>query len=214
MRILIVEDHEPTRSRLVSLLSGSNGFKVTEAVGSAERALKAIENDPPDVVILDLGLPGLSGVDAIAAIRAKCPSAEILVFTVMADDEQVFTALRAGASGYILKDAQPLQIIAAVEELKSGGAPMSFPIARKVLKEFQSLPGQDGLDDIISPLSTREEDILGLLYKGDSYKEIADKLTLSIHTVHSHIKNIYTKLHVNSRTQAIYEAVQKNIIKR
>jgi DNA-binding NarL/FixJ family response regulator len=214
MQILVVEDHEPTRTRLVSLLDGQKGHRVTAAVGSAEQALEVIESDPPDLTILDLGLPGLSGVDAIKAVQTRCPSAEILVFTVMDDDDQVFAALRAGASGYLLKDAKPAEIISAIEELKAGGSPMSFSIARKVLKEFQGLPRQNGLDGHISPLSPRETDILDFLYRGDSYKEIADKLSLSIHTVHSHLKNIYVKLHVNSRAQAIYEAFRKNIIRQ
>lgn len=214
MNIMIVEDHEPTRNRLVSLLDGQGDYAVTGSVGSAEEALKRIAAAVPDLIILDLGLPALSGADAIGAIKALCPSVEILVFTVIEEDEMVYAALKAGASGYILKDAQPLEIVSALEELKSGGAPMSFAIARKVLREFQKLPEQKDLDGMVSPLTEREEAILKMLYRGDSYKEIADKLSLSIHTVHTHIKSIYAKLHVNSRAQAIYEALRKNIIKQ
>lgn len=126
----------------------------------------------------------------------------------------VFAALKAGASGYILKDAQPMQIISAIEEIKAGGSPMSFPIARKVLKEFQLLPSNDEFRNVLSPLSQRETELLDLMYKGESYKEIADKLCISIHTVHTHIKNTYEKLHVNSRTQAIYEACNRKKISR
>lgn len=132
----------------------------------------------------------------------------------MDEDEQVFASLKAGASGYILKDSLPMQIIAAIEELKAGGSPMSFPIARKVLREFQGFSAREEMKEVVSPLSKRETELLELLYKGDSYKEIADKLCISLHTVHTHIKNIYGKLHVNSRSQAIYEACKKKIISR
>jgi DNA-binding NarL/FixJ family response regulator len=155
----------------------------------------------------------LSGAQAIAAIKSRCPSTNILVFTVMENDDQVFSALRAGASGYLLKDAPAAQIVESIEEIRSGGAPMSFPIARKVLSEFRDLSSQSEIEDVVSPLSKREVEILECLYKGDSYKEIADKLSVSIHTVHTHIKNIYNKFHVNSRAQAIYEAVQQKIIR-
>ena len=213
MDILIVEDHKPTRNRLVSLLEGLEGYRVRGAVDCAEKALECAESTPPDMIILDLGLPGLSGVEAIRALKKTCPGAEILVFTVMEDDDQVFASLRAGASGYLLKDAEPSQIVASIEELRSGGAPMSFPIARKVLKEFRDMGEGDGMGELFSPLSPREAEVLEHLYRGDSYKEIADKLKASVHTVHTHIKNIYAKLHVNSRSQAIYEACRKRLIR-
>ncbi len=212
MNILIVEDHEPTRNGLASLLSRQRNFTVVNAVESAEQALQEMAGVRVDIVILDLGLSGLSGKDAICAVKSQAPETEILVFTVMEDDEQVFAAIKAGASGYILKDARPNEIIAAIEELSAGGAPMSLSIARKVLKEFQGIRRQEELNGLVSALSPREADILLLLYKGDSYKEIADKLSLSTHTIHGYIKNVYAKLHVNSRAQAIYEAIRKNII--
>lgn len=214
MKILIVEDHDVTRKRLVSLLQGHDGYTVTAAVDCAERALELIVDQPPEIVILDLGLPGMSGVTAIKAIKKLAPAVEILVFTVMEEDEQVFAALKAGAAGYILKDAQLLQIVAALEEFRSGGSPMSFPIARKVLREFQNLPAKQELQEVVSPLSRRETEILELLYQGDHFKGIAGKLCISTHTVHAHIKNIYSKLHVNSRAQAIFEACNQNLIRR
>ena len=213
MNILAVEDHEPTRSRLVNLLKAQKSHKVV-AVGDAETALERIRDEVPDLIIMDLGLPGISGIDAITTVKKLCPAVEILVFTVMEDDDKVFASLRAGASGYLLKDATSQQILASLDEIKAGGAPMSFSIARKVLGEFQKVPSEAALCDIISPLSNRETAILEMLYKGDSYKEIADKLCLSIHTVHTHIKNTYVKLQVNSRSQAIYEACRQKIIKQ
>lgn len=214
MNIIIVEDQEATRNRLASLLSGQNDYCVTAAVDCAEKALEFMVESPPDMMILDLGLPGLSGVDAIKAIKALSPTVEILIFTVMSEDEQVFAALKAGATGYLLKDAQPLQIIDAVEELKAGGSPMSFSIARKVLKEFRSLAGIDSLRDVTSPLSRRETEILELLYQGNNPKGVADRFCISPHTVSTHIKNIYRKLQVNSCTQAIYEACKMNLFRK
>ena len=212
MDIVIVEDHDAARARLVTLLDGQSGFKVTAAVDSSEKAIEFMASSVPDVIIHDLGLPGLSGAAAIKAAKGMCPSAEILVFTVIDEDEQVFAALKAGASGYILKDSLPVQIISALDEIKAGGSPMSFSIARKVLKEFQGLKADEDLKKACSPLSQRETEILELMHKGDSYKEIADKLCISIRTVHTHIKNIYEKLHVNSRAQATYEAMSRKFI--
>ena len=214
MNILIVEDHEPTRSRLASMLKGRKGYTLVAACGDAESALERLKTEVPNLIIMDLGLPGMSGIEAITAIKNLYPSAEILVFTVMEDDDKVFASLRAGASGYLLKDATPQQIFMSLDEIRSGGAPMSFSIARKVLGEFQKVPKEDALCEIISPLSIRETAILDMLYKGDSYKAIAGNLELSIHTVHTHIKNIYVKLHVNSRSQAIYEACRQKLIRQ
>lgn len=213
MNILIVEDHEPTRERLAGLLADRKHTEVMAAVGSAEEALDLMADAVPDLVILDLGLPGLSGANAIKAIKALYLSVEILVFTVMEDDDQVFASLQSGASGYLLKDATQEQILASIDELQAGGAPMSLSIARRVLKEFRSLGADSEVSDIVTPLSSRESVILEMLYRGDSYKEIADKLNLSIHTVHTHIRRTYEKLHVNSRSQAIYEACRRKIIK-
>ena len=214
MKIMIIEDDKTVRNRLVSLLDMYKDYKVVADVDSVEKALECISSATPDIIILDLGLPGLSGEDAIRAIKSVYPSAEIIVFTIMDEDDKVFASLKAGASGYILKDAKQVQIISAIEELRAGGAPMSFTISRKVLKEFRNLHTNNEIKDMVSPLSSREQEILELLYQGNSYKEIADRLFLSTHTVHTHIKNIYHKLQVNSRTQAIYEAIKKKIIKK
>jgi DNA-binding NarL/FixJ family response regulator len=135
------------------------------------------------------------------------------VFTVSDEDETVFSALKAGATGYLLKSAQPFQIIDALSEIEAGGSPMSPSIARKVICEFQTQPAHEKLQEMISPLSKRETEILELLYRGLIITQIADNLCISPLTVHTHIKKIYTKLQVNSRSQAIYEAVQKKMIK-
>jgi len=213
MNIVIVEDTKTVRTMLVALLDGQGGHKVVAAVESVEDALAYMAHNCVRLVILDLCLPGLSYDLAVKAIKTASPDVDILVFTVSEEDETVFSALKAGATGYILKTAQPLQIIAALDEIKAGGSPMSPSIARKVIREFQGPPAHDELQGIISPLSSRETEILDLLYRGCNAMHIADSLCISPHTVHTHIKKIYTKLHVNSRSQAIYEAVQQKLIR-
>ena len=214
VNIVIVEDTRTVRKMLVALLDGQNDYKVVAAVESTEAALDFLGHNCVDLMILDLCLPGLSYDAAVKAVKTACPDVEILVFTVSEEDDKVFAALEAGATGYILKTAPPLQILAAIEEIKAGGAPMSPSVARKVLREFQRVPVNEELKEIISPLSTRETEILHLLYRGNSAAQIADDLCISPHTVFTHIKKIYAKLHVNSRSQAIYEAFEKNLIRR
>jgi len=214
MNIIVVEDTKTVRIMLVALLEGQGHNKVVAAVERVEEALEYLANNCADLVILDLCLPGLSYDMAVKAIKIVSPDLDILVFTASEEDEKVFSALKAGATGYILKTAQPMQIIAAIDEIKDGGSPMSPSIARKVLRDFQGPAVYEELQGIISPLSSRETEILDLLYRGLNIAQIADKLCISTHTVQTHIKKIYSKLHVNSRSQAIYEAVQKKLIKR
>jgi DNA-binding NarL/FixJ family response regulator len=213
MNIIIVEDTKTVRTMLVALLEGQFHNKVIAAVESVEEALEYLANHCVDLVILDLCLPGLSYDLAVKAIKSASPDLDILVFTVSEDDETVFSALKAGATGYILKTAEHQQILAALNEIKAGGSPMSPSIARKVLREFQLPAVDEELLELISPLSSRETEILDLLYHGLNITQIADNLFISPHTVHTHIKNIYTKLQVNSRSQAIYEAVKNKLIK-
>lgn len=214
MNIIVVEDTKTVRFMLVALLDGQSDHTVVAAVERVEDALEFLTHDCADLVILDLCLPGLSYEHAVRAIKTASPDMDILAFTVSEEDETVFSALKAGAVGYILKTAKPLQIIAAIDEIEAGGSPMSPSIARKVLREFQGPQIGEELQGMISPLSNRETEILDLLYQGFNFTHIADNLCISPHTVHAHIKKIYSKLHVNSRSQAIYEAVQKKLIKR
>lgn len=214
MNLLLVEDHSLTLNRLQRLFDDSYQYTVVAAVHSAEEAIFHLQRRHVDLIILDLGLPGISGCEAIKALKNIQPNAEILIFTVMDEDEQVFAALKAGASGYILKDAKSSEILDAIEELKGGGAPMSYPIARKVLREFQTKPQVASSPVNFTPLSERETEILELLYQGNYPKGIAESLCISLHTVNTHIKNIYKKLHVNSCTQAIYEACRQQVIRR
>lgn len=214
MDIIIIEDTITIRTMLKDLLDGKNNNRVIAALESAEEALEFLQRQDADLVILDLCLPGISYDLAVIAIKKACPDLDILVFTVSEDDETVFAALKAGATGYILKSAKPSQIIAALEELQSGGSPMSPAIARMVIREFQTQRAETALDEVLSPLSKREMQILELLYQGDNFAQIGESLFISPHTVHAHIKNIYSKLHVNSRSQAIYEAVKMKILKQ
>ena len=214
MNILIVEDTRLLRSKLVALLDGQSGYRVTAALGSAEEALASPALKEARLVILDLGLPGISDGAAVSALKNASPEANILVYTASADDAKVFAALKAGAVGYLLKSARPEQILAAIEEIEGGGAPMSPAIALMVLQEFQRQPESETLRARLSPLSARETEILTLLYQGASLAQMAEQLYISQHTVRVHIKNTYAKLMVNSRSQAIYEALQQNLIRR
>jgi DNA-binding NarL/FixJ family response regulator len=214
MNILIVEDTRLLRSKLVDLLDGTDDYRVVAAVESAEEALVCLAAHRVQLVILDLGLPGISDGPAVSALSGACPEAAILVYTAAADDARVYAALKAGAVGYLLKSARPAQIIAAVEEIRAGGAPMSPAIALKLLQEFQRQPESAPQQAPASPLSGRETEIMALLYQGDNLGQMAAQLGISLHTVREHIKKIYAKLMVSSRSQAIYEALQLNLIKR
>lgn len=212
MNIIIVDGVESGRLRLESLLSGRNGYKVVLSVGRAEEALIFLSRNSADLVIIDLDLPGLSGVSAIKAIKNAAPSVEVMVYTVTDEDKTVFSALKAGATGYILKNTTPLQVIVAIEEITAGGSTLSPSIARKVLREFQRQSSHEYPKGKVSPLTRREGEILELLRQGNTLESIADVLCLSFHTIHTHTRNIYSKLNVNSRSQAVYQFSKLSII--
>jgi two-component system NarL family response regulator len=201
MKLAIVEDDPLLRDNLKLLLGGEPGITVAGVYPSGEEALKAMKNSVPEVVLCDLGLPGMSGVEFIKKIKAESPSLEIMAHTVFDDRENVFSALKAGASGYLLKGCSPREIIEAIYELYKGGSPMSPKIARKVIHEFQDV---EVAEQYI--LSQREKSILKCIELGMTYKEIASDLGISSHTVHSHIKRIYEKLQAKDRTEALVNA--------
>ncbi|RME65436.1 MAG: DNA-binding response regulator [Nitrospirae bacterium] len=211
--IMIVEDHLMTQDMLKTVFESQREYKVIAAVDNAETALKIMDSACPDLVILDIGLPGICGDEAVGIMKQKCPSAEIIIFTCSDEDEKVFKCIKAGAAGYILKNTGTKEIIQAVKELRQGGAPMSPSIARKVLEEFQTLANMKDKNKALDLLSPREEEVLRMLYMGATYKEISYNLSISIHTVHTYIKRIYQKLHANSRSEAIYQALKKGLIK-
>jgi len=200
MRLVIIEDDPLLLENLSLLLRGEDGIVVAGAYRSAEDALLSLRDIAPEVMLTDLGLPGMSGVELIKKAKDELPSLEIMAHTVFEDREKVFSAIKAGASGYILKGSSPREIIESIHSLYKGGAPMSPKIARKIIHEFQDeVTGEQFL------LTPRVED-------GLTYKEIGEKLGISIHTVHTHIKNIYEKLQAKDRNDAISKARKKGII--
>jgi DNA-binding NarL/FixJ family response regulator len=202
-KIVIIEDNPVVRESLKLLISGFGGYIVSGSYESCEEAFKQMDKDVPGVVLMDLELPGMNGIDGIKYIKKNWP-VEVIMLTVHDDSEVVFKALIAGASGYITKDSSHNKILDAIEELHKGGAPMSMPIARMIVDSFQR--------NLDTPLSTRETEVLELLATGKSYSVIADELFIHKETVKTHIKNIYMKLHVNSKAAAIEYAKKNRLI--
>jgi len=207
MKVSIVEDDVLLRQNLKLLLSGERGISVVSVYGSAEEALSGIKRTRPEILLADIGLPGMSGIELIRELKEQMPGLEIMAHTVFDDRETVFSAIKAGASGYLLKGSTPRELIDALHTLAKGGSPMSPKIARKVIREFQD----EGIDEQYL-LSHRETEIVKEVENGLSYKDIAAKLGISPHTVHTHIKNIYEKLHAKDRQGALVAARKKGII--
>ena len=196
IQVSIVEDITEIREGMRFLVNQTPGFSCLSVYDNAEAAAKGLLANPPDLVIMDIALPGATGVDCIRQLKAAGTKMQFMIFTIYEDSDQVFEALAAGASGYLLKDTAPDKIIAALKELHEGGSPMSISIARKVVASFHRTPEP-------SPLSPRETEVLTLLAKGLLYKEIAEQLHISTGTVRQHIHNIYERLHVQNRTEAL-----------
>jgi len=197
IKVAIVEDDTRFRETLAVLIGGE--FRCAGSYPNAEAALQQMPRDWPDVVLMDINLPEMSGIECVAKLKELSPALQILMLTVYMDSEQIFKSLKAGASGYLLKKTSPTKLLEAIAEVHSGGAPMSSAIARRVVQHFQTGRSADDAKN----LSKREHEILSLLAKGKQDKEIADLLSLSVFTVRSYIKNIYEKLHVHSRTEAV-----------
>ena len=208
MRIAIVEDNTLLRENLVLLIGGEPDFEICCNFGTAEEAYPVIVQDPPDILLVDLGLPGMSGIDLIKKVKNHHQNLEIMVHTVFDARDTVFAAIKAGASGYILKGATPRVLIESIHNLANGGAPMSPKIARAVIGEFQDVESYDEY----YLLTPREKEILIGLEQGFTYNELGGKLSISPHTIHSHIKKIYEKLHAKSRREALSAARKKGII--
>lgn len=205
--ICIVDDNKDIRSALEQIVLMSDGYQLLGSFGSAEEALQQIPLLKPDIALMDINLgEGESGIDCVRHLKAEYPEILFMMCTVYEDDEKIFEALTAGASGYILKKTAPHKLLEAIRELQEGGAPMSSQIARKVVNAFQhTKPQEKGNTDsaVLSVLSNREKEILELLAKGMLYKEIAASLFISQETVRKHVYHIYEKLHVNNRVEAI-----------
>jgi DNA-binding NarL/FixJ family response regulator len=198
-RVAIIED-DPELSRLVGgWVREAADLELTGAHPSAEAALKDLPAQRPDVVLTDINLPGMDGIECIRHLKAAMPDAQFLMVTVYQDTERIFNALAAGACGYLLKRSTREQLLDAISEIRAGGSPMSPQIARKVVQSFQAAPAHNPAEG----LSARESEILALLSQGFLYKEIAEQMGSSIHTINTHIRRIYEKLHVHSRAQAV-----------
>jgi len=200
IKICIVEDLKEVREGISALLAMDERFELLSGYGNAEIAAEELPAWQPDIVIMDINLPGMSGIECIKKVKAACPRTQFIMFTIYEDDEKVFQALAAGASGYLLKKTSLARIVESLIELHEGGSPMSTQIARKVIQSFQKQ--NERLEDgkLLSP---KEHGVLELLAKGHLYKEISSILNISANTVKQHIHNIYQKLHVKNRTEAI-----------
>ncbi len=205
IKVAIVEDNEKIREGLAALIDGSEGFQCTAAYETAEEALRRLPAYNPDVVLMDIQLPKMSGIECVEKLKERDPDLQIMMLTVYEDDEKVFRSLVAGATGYILKRTPPAELLEAIRDLHEGGSPMSDQIARKVVEAFQQM-GRSSKET--ENLSDRELEILAFLAKGYHDKEIADHIFLSIKTVRTHLRNIYQKLHVRSRTEAVLRYLQ------
>jgi DNA-binding NarL/FixJ family response regulator len=210
IKIAIVEDQPPTRDGLAMLIGGTAGYRITGSFGSMEEALDRLPQDPPDVLLTDIGLPGLSGIDGVRRLRASFPEMHVLMLTVHADNDHLFEAICAGASGYLLKETPPARLLEAIREVQTGGAPMSPEVARKVVVMFQKIVPPKAEEQ---RLSSRELELLKLLAEGHSYKTAAHALSLTIDGIRFHVRNIYERLHVHSKSEAVLKALRSGLIR-
>ena len=205
IRVGILEDDEQIREAVSLLINGSHGFSCIDKFHTAEYALKLMPSLNLDVALIDIQLPGMSGIDCISKLKPLCPNTQFIIFTSFEDNESIFNALKAGAVGYLVKTTEPYKILEAITEVKNGGSPMSGAIARKIISSF-NVPE---VNKHLELLSEREQEIISLLSKGYRYKEIADLLFISTETTRTHIRNIYRKLQVNSSIDAINKVYPK-----
>ena len=197
------------REILAAVVARAPGLELYGSFASMEEALAAFGSAPVDVVLADIGLPGMSGIEGVKRLKAIQPEAQVLMLTVFADNTHIFEAICAGASGYLLKDTPREKLLAAIQELANGGAPMSAAIARKVVTMFQNAPPVQPGSVALSP---RELEVLRLLADGHVYKTAADRLQVSIDTVRYHVRHIYEKLHVHSKSEAVMKAFKQGIL--
>jgi DNA-binding NarL/FixJ family response regulator len=207
--VAIIEDHREFRDYLTALISGTEGFDYAGGFRSIEEALPKINAHVPDVILLDIGLPGMNGIDGIKLFKEKYPAILLLTLTIHDDDERIFDALCAGASGYLLKKTQPAQLVASVKEAAQGGAPMSPEVARRVIKLFREIRPPERAEYNLTPHEIR---ILKLFVEGHNYKTAAAKLGVAPTTINFHLQNIYQKLQVHSKTEAVAKALRNRLI--
>ena len=202
----IVEDDPTIRQQLALLINASDDIGCVAVHPDAESAASELLENTPEVVLLDIGLPGMSGIDLLKKIKEQLPGTDFIMLTVSEEDENVFNSICHGATGYLLKETPSAKILDAIREVKRGGSPMSAGIARKVIQSFHQPEKEDAL------LSDRELEVLEMLCNGDNYRSIAEKLFVTGHTIRAHIKNIYKKMHVHSRAEAVKEAIRKGLV--
>ncbi|MDA7519374.1 response regulator transcription factor [Akkermansiaceae bacterium] len=198
--VVLVEDDELLREQLVKILNETKEVEVLIAVSSGEEALEKIPSYSPDVILLDINLPGKSGIDCIRELKQKCSSTEVIMLTAYEEEDNIFNALREGASGYLLKTSTPQEIFDAIRDVHSGGAPFSSHVARKVAQYFRQDREISKENESLSP---REREVLTLLSSGYIYKEVAEKLDITVETVRTYVKRVCAKLHVRSKVEAI-----------
>jgi DNA-binding NarL/FixJ family response regulator len=204
--VSIVEDNEQLRTTLARVISRAEGFRCVSHFGSAEDALEGLPKEPPEVVLMDINLPGINGVECVRQLKQILPNVQVVMLTVYEDTENIFNALAAGAAGYLLKRTKSAELLEAINEVHRGGSPMTTHIARKVTQSFQKAgPSPQPAEN----LSQREQEVLDCLSQGLIYKEIADKLGISYETVHTYIRRIYEKLQVRTRTEAVAKFLKR-----
>lgn len=211
IKVALIEDNTIIRDGLAALINGTPGYSCVGSFPDCESFLYKIPTLDANVVLMDIGLPGMSGIDGISRAKKIKPELNILMLTVYEDSQSVFKALCAGACGYLVKKTPPTRLLEAIKDAFEGGAPMSSLIARQVITLFQQNVGQQN-EDKDSQLSSREKEVLTSLAEGNNYQSIADKLFISVDTVRHHIRNIYRKLHVHSQSEAVAKAIRKGII--
>ncbi len=209
LRVVLIEDLRDIRLSLVALINGTEGFECIAAFGTAETALARIENDKPDLILTDLGLPGMSGVEGIERFRKIFPEIPIIALTIYDNDEQIFNALCNGANGYLLKNTPPARLLEALQEAAGGGSPMSPSIAARVVNLFRTFRPPEHADYHLTP---QETELLKLLLEGHHKKTAAREMGISINTISFHLKNIYEKLQVHSKTAAVAKALREKLV--
>jgi DNA-binding NarL/FixJ family response regulator len=198
--VSIVDDEKKLCQSISTFLNGSPGFRCVSIYGNAEAALKHLPADQPDVVLMDINMAGMNGIECVRQLKILAPQIQILMFTIYEDTEQIFKALAAGATGYLLKRLEPGELLQSIRDVHAGGSPMSNSIARKVVASFQEANQAGEKQNLLTP---REQAVLDCLAQGLAYKQIGDKLGISINTIRAHLRHIYEKLHVQSRTEAV-----------
>ena len=209
IKLLLYEDNPQLREGLTMLISGSEGFDVLAAFKNCDNIIAEVEAFRPDVILMDIDMPGVNGIEGLKRVRAVDSEVKILMLTVFDDNKNVFEAISNGANGYILKKTPPAKLLEYIAEAQTGGAPMTASVATQVLKMFSSMNNEKGED---YNLSDREKQVLQLLVDGYSYKMIAAEMYIAIDTVRSHIKKIYEKLHVNSKSEAVAKAFKDRLV--